>query len=68
MAERPSPRYNFNYYAMYFMTIFYVAAGVAMLTVLKFHWLSERNTKIAGIVLIAYGLFRMYILRKRYRN
>ena len=68
MTERPPFRHNFNYYAMYFMTIFYVAAGVALLTVLKFESLSETNRNISGFVLIAYGIFRMYVLRKRYRR
>ena len=66
MNEGPPTRRNFNYYAMYFMTIFYVAAGVAMLTVLRFESLSDTNRKIIGIVLIAYGFFRMFVLRKRY--
>ena len=68
MTEGTPPRRSFNYYAMYFMTIFYVAAGVAMLTVLKFESLSETNRNIIGVVLIAYGIFRMYVLRKRYRR
>ncbi len=68
MNERPPSGHNFTYYAMYFMTIFYVAAGVAMLTVLKFESLSETNRNIIGFILIAYGFFRMYVLRKRYRK
>jgi hypothetical protein len=68
MNERPSFRHNFTYYAMFFMTIFYVAAGVAMITVLRFESISDTNRKIIGIVLIAYGFFRMYVLRKRYRS
>ena len=68
MTERPSFRHNFTYYAMYFMTLFYVAAGAALLAVERFEWLSDTNRKIAGIILIAYGIFRMYVLRKRYRR
>jgi hypothetical protein len=66
MNEKPSFKRNPTYYAMIFMTIFYLAAGMAMLTVLRFESLSETNHKIIGIVFIAYGLFRMYVLRKRY--
>jgi uncharacterized membrane protein len=68
MTERPSFRHGAAYYAMYFMTFFYVVAGVAMLTVLKFESLSESSRKIIGIVLIVYGFFRMYVLRKRNRR
>jgi hypothetical protein len=68
MNERPPFRHNFSYYAMYLMTIFYVAAGVAMLTVLRFESLSDTNRKIIGFVLIAYGFFRMFVIRKRYRS
>jgi len=45
---------------MYFMTIFYVAAGVALLTVVKFESLSETNKNVVGFILIGYGIFRMY--------
>jgi hypothetical protein len=66
MNERQPFRRNFSYYAMYFMTFFYVVAGVAMMTVLRFESLSDTNRKIIGIVLIAYGFFRMFVLRKKY--
>jgi hypothetical protein len=65
MTERTPFRHNFNYYAMYFMTFFYVVAGVVVLTVLKFESLSETGRNILGFVLIAYGIFRMYVLRRR---
>ncbi len=65
MTERPPFRHDFKYYAMYFMTIFYVAAGVALLTVVKFESLSETNKNVVGFILIGYGIFRMYVLRKR---
>ena len=68
MNEKPSYKRPPTYYAMLLMSIFYVAAGVALLKVLRFDGLSETNHKIIGAVLIAYGLFRMYVLRKRYRS
>ena len=43
------------------------AAGVAVLTVLKFESLSESTRNIVGFVLIGYGIFRLYVLRKRSR-
>ena len=66
--ERPSFKRNPTYYTMLFMTIFYIAAGVAVITVLRFESLSDTNRKIIGFVLIAYGFFRIYVLRKRYRR
>lgn len=53
---------------MYLMSIFYVAAGVALITVLQIEALSENTKKIIGFILIAYGFFRMFVLRKRYRG
>jgi hypothetical protein len=64
--EKPSFKRNPTYYAMLLMTIFYFAAGVAMITVLRFESLSDMSRKIIGFILIAYGFFRIYVLRRRY--